>query len=57
MSLTRSPDSRTSPAATGTKPAMARSSEVLPLPLGPSSVTNSPAATSKLAPSTILVEP
>src|SRR5439155_8088468 len=42
MSVKSAPPKRTSPAVTGSRPDSARSSVLLPAPLGPSSATTSP---------------
>ena len=45
--LTRSPSSQTAPAATGSKPATARSTVVLPQPEGPSRQPTVPRASAR----------
>jgi hypothetical protein len=48
--VTRSPDTRTSPALTGSSPEINRSSVDLPQPDRPSTATNSPSAISRSMP-------
>src|SRR5918996_4716732 len=54
---TSSSPTRTVPPSGTSKPAMSRSSVVLPQPLGPSSATNSPLPTSRLASATARTAP
>jgi hypothetical protein len=51
------PPKRTCPAFTGSNPDSARSMVVLPAPLGPSSATTSPEATSKSMPCSTRIFP
>src|SRR4029453_8024445 len=55
--MTERPLSRMSPAESGRKPAMRPSVVVLPQPDGPSRVTNSPSATSRVRPATAAGSP
>ena len=56
-SLTCAPRMKMPPLSGVSNPAMSRSTVVLPLPLGPSSATNSPSVTLKLMSSSALTRP